>query len=140
VSAIIERGALARTTQDVEVEGRRYRKGQPILIEDYVSAEEADDDVAFYWGSANGGMYNIWIRADRVELAKSAAEMRARTIPDTKAIIDALSYEVMGRFDGFEINETELESPNSLLIYGSTEDGLHFGFTLTISGLQQVEE
>jgi hypothetical protein len=137
---VIEVGALARTVQDVEVDGRRYRKGQSIIIEDYVSAEESLDGVPFYWGSVNGGVYNIWIRADRVELTRSAAEMSARTIPDAEAIIKALSSAVMDRFDGFEINETEIDGPDSLLVYGCTGDGLQFGFTLTVSELQEVEE
>lgn len=145
----IEEGALARTTTDIirdkggERE-RRYPKGHEFVVEDYVSAEDSEDGVPFYWGSTHksGNMNDVVVEARHVELVKSEAVMSARTLPSAKAIAEYLGSESLGGFGGkgFTFNEADYSAGDGTLeLYGSTDDGLPVGVTVKVIRIVQVD-
>ena len=134
---MIRSGSLARVTEDHSLGQGRVFKGATFEVEDYVPAEEAEDGIAFYWGSSHGGMNNLCVRADKVELVKTAEEMDARRIPTADAIIRAL--DCMGDYDGFRIDEADAPEGASREISGRTDDGLFFACTITVSNVHQAD-
>lgn len=134
-------GSLARAVRDTQLsDHRRYPEGFTFVVEDYVPASEAGDGVAFYWGSANGGMNNVCMNASDVELVLTAEEMRARTIPTRVDVLDALKSAVCGLDeDDFTTDEAETDSAGCLTFYGETHHGLRFACSLRITALYQCD-
>lgn len=128
--APIEEGALVRLTRDVD----GYGAGFQFVIDEYVEPrpeaerEAGEIDAPIYYGNANGGSGNVCVPADAVEVVKSAAVLAARKLPTAEQITEALSI------DSWDLEFDEwTKSGNTVEVYGRTEDGLTFGFTLTVS-------
>lgn len=138
--APIEDGALVQLTRD-SVEGRG-RKGDLVVVGQYISAEEATEGVAFYWGSSHGtgNMNDVTMNATDVELVKTRAQMEGRTIPTRDQIVSMLGLALMDDGEGFEVVETNQDSANGAVeCFGKTADGLAFVFTVNVTKLHQVD-
>lgn len=132
----MKRGALARVirgTTDLSVLGRRYPPGFEFEVEDYVPDGEINGEPAvFYWGNAHGGMNNVCVLAADVEQAKSAEEMAARQLPDAVELLQFIGAALLTDRDGFSVDETDITG-KVLEGYGTTEDGLGFGFSFPVT-------
>lgn len=139
-SAVLEPGSKARTTRKSSLDGD-LAQGVEFEIEDYVGPEDADDGIAFYWGSRNDGCNNVVVPADAVELIMSKTAMAARAIPTPEEISSYLASEVLGSGEGFSINETDRKgmAPGTMLVSGQTNQGLYFGFELRIHQLVETD-
>lgn len=153
MSAPIAEGAMAVMTRDVQDLGRdfsgNYRtrhKGMQFIVEDYVPAEEAEDGVAFYYGSAEGGINNIAVPADAVEQTMTPAEVRNRKLPSLRALGAYLCHLDQG--DGFEFDEGDYsgikddpQNPEQaqLELYGTTDEGLRFAMAVQIVALYEAD-
>jgi len=139
----MEHGARARLTEEYVFEHaiggpRTYPKGHEFEVTDYVSAEESEDGVAFYWGNSGGGFGNVAVPASLVEQVLTAEEMRNRTPPSLAALTRVL-HSLSGQDGvGFTLDEVDGHGhPDGTVdVYGETSNGLRFGFTVTISNVQ----
>jgi len=140
---VIEYGSLAKITRDIPADDHNHalHLGQLIEIEDYVSAEEADDGIPFYWASTHGtgNMNDVSVNADCVELVKTAAQMNARRIPTVTEIHDFLGSALLSNGEGFSVTETDRDGENGVEIAGRTEDGLRFAATIRITSLYEAD-
>lgn len=130
-------GALLRVTETHRCGKRQVDYGTEFEVSDFISAKHSEDGVPFYWGSNQGGMNNVVVLADKVELVKTPEQMRARTIPTAEQIIGALHC--LDDYDGFEITEADRPDGNSREISGVTADGLFFACTITVSNVYQAD-
>lgn len=134
----LDRGTLVKLTRDVPADfsgDRVYTKGQTFTIEDYVSVEESEDGIPFYWGNTRADNINdICAPADAVELVKSKAQMDARIIPTRAQMMDMLGSAVMSDGNGFTVNESYKDSSSGVIeCAGETDDGLTFAFNITVT-------
>lgn len=138
----IEAGALARITRDIrdEENSRDRKKGDLVEIECYVSAEESEDGIAFYWASSNGtgNVNDVCIDADAVEIAKTADQMSARRIPSVEELRAYLGSALLGDTDTFNVTETDRDG-NGVEIAGKTNDGLRFAATIQITSIYEAD-
>lgn len=139
----IEPGALAKITREVPAAGRRraLHPGELIEIEDYVSAEDAEDGVPFYWASTHGtgNMNDVTVNADNVELVKTAEQMNARRIPTVTQLRNFLGSELLADGEGFQVTETDHDGENGVEIAGRTDDGLRFAATIQITTIYEAD-
>ena len=139
----LEVGALARITRDIPTGGgeRALREGQLIEIEDYVSAEEAENGTPFYWASTHGtgNINDVVVDADAVEQVKTAAQMNARRIPTVNELRHFLGFALLEEGDEIEITETSIDGESGLEIAGSTHDGLRFAATIQITSIYEAD-
>lgn len=142
MSNILESGALAKITNDStkEWEGASYKAGRLIEIEDFVSAEEAEDGIAFYWASSHGtgNMNDICVAAEHLEVVKTAEQMSARRIPTMEELRDFLGSALLGNGDTFDITETDRDGAG-VEIAGKTRDGLRFAATIQITTIYEAD-
>lgn len=142
MSTTLENGALAKITHDStdEWEGKKYRAGTLIEIEEYIDAEEAEDGQAFYWASSHGtgNMNDITVDAAHVELAKTAEQMAARRIPTMEELRDFLGSALLDEGDTFEVTETDRDGAG-VEIAGKTHDGLRFAATIQITSIYEAD-
>lgn len=111
-----------------------YPKGTRAIVEDYVSAEDAEDGHAFYWASSNGGLNNVVIAAEHAQLMKTPKQLAQSRVPSTEVLKEYLGSALLGDGDSFDITETDRsEDERTVAIYGRTDDGLSFGVHLTFS-------
>lgn len=129
-------GTLVRVLPHDPLDWDKARVESEFIVEDYVSAEEADDGIAFYWGSNNGGMNNVTCPASAVQLVKTAAEMAARRPPTPEAVARHLN--AMGDHEVFDVDETEPDG-NSVLLVGTTPDGLRIVVRLVVAEVYEVD-
>lgn len=129
-------GTLLRVTGYVE--GFDARVGTQFEVEDYVSAEDAEDGVAFYWGSTNGNLNNVTAAASAVELVKTAEQMRDRSVPTPTAMAHALGLSLLGDHGLLEADETEVDD-DCVLIYGETPDGLRAEVRVKVVSVYRVD-
>lgn len=138
----IPAGSLAKITQDFrdDENSRSRKKGDLIEIEDYVSAEEAEYGVAFYWASSHGtgNMNDVCVEADHVELVKTPEEMNARRIPTMEELRAFLGSELLGDAPTFDVTETDHDG-NGVEIAGTTRDGLRFVATIQITSIYEAD-
>lgn len=139
----IEIGAMARMlreTENLDGRGRTYRRGDTFVIEDYVSAEESEDGIPFYYGSRNDGINNVCVRARDVEQIRTAKEMQSRKVPSAKEILDVVASNMLGDSGGFDIDES-YKDPDAGVVefYGETAEGLRFAFTLAVQDIQRSD-
>lgn len=99
---------------------------------------EEDPPVAFYWGSNNGGMNNVTAAASSLEVVKTAAQMRARRVPTCEEMAEEIQGELMFRGERVDVDETEREGA-TVLLYGSTHDGLRVAIDVRVMGVTQVD-
>jgi hypothetical protein len=134
---VIEEGARARLTRDVHdlAAGTEFTVDEYLEPRPEVEREPDEIDAPHYYGSVNGGSYNLFAPADAVEQVMSAAAMQARRPPTARQLRDAISLDLLGRFaDGdFVLDETDRDGERSLEVYGRTASGLPFGFRVTVS-------
>lgn len=142
MSTILERGTLAKITHDStkEWEGKGYKAGRLIEIEEYIDANEAEDGVAFYWASSHGtgNMNDICVAAEHVAVVKTAEQMNARRIPTMEELRDFLGSELLGDCATFEVTETDRDG-NGVEIAGKTRDGLRFAATIQITSIYEAD-
>ena len=86
------------------------------LVEDYISATDADDGIAFYIGTtadlcssvdANADA-NADANEDAIEVVMTAEQMAARALPSMAAVRRYVGN-LAGDVDGFEVNGSEPE-------------------------------
>ena len=135
---IIPEGSLVRITSSAAyVETPQY-PWPTATINEYIPAEQTEDGKAFYIASAGTDNYNnvdLW--PEHLVIEKTVTEMNAREIPSATTILDAISSNLLDSYFGFELSET-FASTGEIEVFGETDDGLSFGFTLVISGLDQT--
>lgn len=140
MSTAIENGAMARTTQAFHDDTYSYGAGVEFEVEDYATAEQAGESHGYYMGSSNGGFNNVEVREDHVELVKSAADMRARTIPTAAALAEHLASEALGGFGDIDLDEADYsDHDGSFEVFGTTADGLRFGATVKVTSIERVD-
>lgn len=139
MSTGFEPGSLVRVTEDHAIDGVWIYKGEEYIIEDFVPAGDPEDDYLpydWYWTEDTYGS-NRDIRADKVELVKTAEQVAARRIPTAEQIIREL--DCMGDHDGFRIDEADAPEGASREISGRTDDGLFFACTITVSNVYRAD-
>lgn len=146
MTAPMEYGALARVVTEADDlatgrPGRRtYPPGFEFVVEDFVPAEESEDKRPFYWGSAHGGFSNVAVYAEHVEQAKSAEEMRARTLPTPRELLEALGSDLLVDGDDLTIHEVDKPEGSATEIYGRAANGLTFGARLRVEAIWHTDE
>lgn len=143
MSEPIESGAKARVveaTPDLSSPPRSFAKGYEFVVDDYVSAEESEDGQAFYWGSSVYGVGDVAVAASAVVKIMSASDMARRRPPTLAAIRRAVACDLLiGHAADFTLDETDASGGGDEIdVYGETDDGLRFGFTLTVSNVYEV--
>jgi len=82
------------------------------LVEDYISATDADDGIAFYIGTTadlcSSVDANADANADAIEVVMTAEQMAARALPSMAAVRRYVGN-LAGDVDGFEVNGSEPE-------------------------------
>lgn len=137
-------GTMLELTREVPRIGREnqaWSEGTRFTVEEFVPAA-VEDGVSYpdsYNGSARGGFNNIDVPVDATKLVLSAQQMDQRTIPTSKDIMSELSSALHINGDSFNVNQTEPGGAREIECYGSTDDGLDFGFTVTISEPQRTD-
>lgn len=134
----IEIGALARTTDHGYHWDDNYVDGMKFVVEDYVSAEEAEDGVAFYYGSHSDGMNNVTVLEEHAELALSKSQMGQRQLPSKESLQQAFAFELLGSWDEYSISEADHSEPGVIDLLGETEDGLPFSVKVYIGEVHHV--
>jgi hypothetical protein len=115
----------------------RAPDGVEFTVEDYISAELAEDGIAFYWGSNRGGINNVNYLADGLTVVKTAAELEARVPPTATELASSID---LGTSIGFSIDGTDPgDEPGTIFVYGTTADGLAISFTVRISNIERAE-
>lgn len=110
-----------------------YPEGTRAIVEDYVSTEDAEDGHAFYWASNNGGLNNVVIAAEHVQLVKTPEQLAQARVPSAEDIKEHLGSALLGDGDGFDITETDRsEGERTVAVYGRTDDGLAFGVHVSV--------
>lgn len=138
MSKQIENGALAKITGTSST--CHSKVGDLVVIEDYVSAAESDDGIAFYWASSHGtgNMNDLTPNAANVELVKTAEQMTARRIPTMEELRTFLGSALLGDGDTFEVTETDRDG-SGVEIAGKTRDGLRFAATIQITAIYEAD-
>ena len=133
-------GSLLRVTETHTMDGEVIHAGSEFVVEEFVPAGDPEEDYLpydWYMGNADGGFNNREAAADKVELVKSAAQMHARRIPTTEAIIREL--DCLDDYEGFQIDAADSPDGASREISGRTDDGLLFACTITVSNVYQAD-
>jgi hypothetical protein len=140
MSTPLETGSLARTTVAFSEEYYNYPAGMEFEIEDYASAEEADEPYGYYLGHNNGGFNNVDVREDHVELVKSAAEMHSRTIPTPAELAAHLASESLGGFgDRVDLDESDASAKDGTFEVYGTKDGLRFAAIVKVLQVERTD-
>lgn len=130
-------GTIARATRWTD---GGLSKGERFTIDDFVSAEESEDGVAFYNGSARGGFGNVWIEADSVDVEMTADEARARKVPSLKEVRRFVAGLCGETGETFDIDESDYSGTgNRVSLYGETDDGLRFAITLAVESIEEAD-
>lgn len=128
----IEDGALVRLTRshhDLGI-GTEFRVDEYLEPNPVAEREDDEIDAPYYYGSRNGGSFNVFVPADAVELVKTAAQMNARKVPTLTEIAKELGI-TDGWSDAFEIDEW-IRSGDEIECYAKTDEGLPFGFRVKV--------
>lgn len=138
---LIQAGSKARLLVDEPdlTTGQTRRKGFEFVVEDYVSAEQAEDGMAFYWGSSGGGCNNVAVPACSVEVAMTAEAMAARKLPSKAEFAQEISGDLCG-LDGDLVttDETEVDA-NQVMVYGETHEGLRFAARVVVVEVEHAD-
>lgn len=115
------------------------REGEELTLEDYVSAEEAEDPtgVAFYWASTEQGVNDRWVEAGAIEVIQTAKEAAARRPPTREEVAEGLNG-LLTDHDVFDCDEIERDG-DTLMLYGKTPDGLRVAVELQVQSVVQVD-
>ena len=140
MSEPFEYGAMLRTTAEHHEDGYDYAKGMEFEVEDYVNAEDADadDGYGYYYGSNMGGINNVEVREDHVELVRTHAQMRARTLPTVSDVAEHIGSEVLG--GDLDIHETDWGGGEGIInLYGTTPEGLGFAAVVHVVRVERTD-
>lgn len=135
-------GTEVRTTATATVDGPNavvpYRKGQFLVIEEYVSGAEAADGEPFYWCNEESGLAPLIVDADHVEVVRTAAERRARKVPTLDEARTFIGQLCGQEDDRIEINEVDYTGTgdNPVYLYGRTEEGLPITIAVKVLAVQ----
>jgi len=130
-------GTKVRVTRTTD-HPRAAHASTEFLVEDYVSATDAEDGVAFYIGSTVNGCSSVDANADAIEIVMTAEQMAARALPSMAAVRRYVGN-LAGDVDGFEVNGSEPVGDNLVELHGETDDGLPFTVTVEIKSIVQVD-
>lgn len=125
---------LTESTIDL-VAMRELRKGAEFEVEDFVPAEEAEGDKAFYWLQRSDGS-SACVRDGVLEVIRTAAQQRARPLPDSKELLALVSNGLIGE-EG--IYETTVDG-KGIEVYGRADNGLTYGFRLVLTGIWKTDD
>lgn len=117
---------------------RAAHVGTEFLVDDYISATDADDGVAFYIGTTADLCSSVDANADAIEVVMTAEQMDARALPSMAAVrryVGSLAADG----DGFEVTESEPAGDNLVELHGRTDDGLRFTVTVEVKSIVQVD-
>lgn len=144
-TAPLKQGTIARPTRAIRdlCNALPYDPTDRFEIEEFLTAGDASKGeiaVDFYYGNINGGFGNLALPADAVEEVISAEEANLRKPPSAEHILRQISDGMMDSFDGFETNEVVRNLDlGQARVYGKTDDGLEFGFEITISKVWKID-
>lgn len=136
-------GAIAKMSRLLTAEEQRWvtlphlHAQTRLTIEQFFEAgdpEQNEIPVDFYEAIDEHGC-TVVVPADAVEQVYSAAEAAARAMPDPEQIAEAVQSAVTSLFvhsDRFDVEET-VRSGREVEAYGRTDEGLTFGFRVTVS-------
>lgn len=144
MSTLLKPGTLVEITS---VEPREtflvgpWPVGTQFITGEYVSEKESGlNATAFYWGDMNGGTNNIWAPADSVKVIKTVTEMESRTVPTREQVMQELGSALLVIGDGFRITEATMDrSIGTIKCAGTTDDGLHFAFTVALTPPRETD-
>lgn len=140
MSTPLKPGSLARTTVAFSDDYYNYPAGMEFEIEDYATAEEADEPYGYYYGSIHGGYNNVDVREDHVELVRSAEDMQSRTIPTPAEIAEHLASESLGGFgDSIDLTESDYSAKDGTFEVYGTKDGLRFGAIVKVLQVERTD-
>lgn len=139
----LPRGTWVRLTRDLkDFHGQNRSQGHEFEIEEFVTAGDASKDevaVDFYYGNTEGGMGNLWAPADAVEIVRTVAQQRARELPGSRALLQAIAHNLSGGND-FNITESQFDGNQKLEVFGKTFDGLSFGFRILVEEIWETDD
>jgi hypothetical protein len=121
---MIESGARAKLTQAIG----HHPFGMLFEVEEYIEPSDSlgEDEITEPFN-------NVSVPVRIVEQVMSAEQMRARVIPTLTEIRDALIGSMLTIFEGdFETDEASPEGETDIEVYGQTEEGLGFVFTVRV--------
>lgn len=124
-------GTLARITEThVGLDNRNNYKDTTFVVDEFISAEEAEDGVAFYWGSSEYGYGNVAVEATKVAQVMSADEARARKVPSLAEVTRFLAGAAVSYGDGdtFRVDGAEYfdRERGVFSVEGKADNGLRF--------------
>lgn len=142
----IEPGAMVRVTEDTpDLSGRAHRaKGFEFEVEDVYPGlpddqhEPGQINIPFVEGSTAGGYNNVTLPVSVLEVVKTPEQMRARTLPTPDTINKFLISSLLEEDHGIDINETQVND-GVVHCYGTTDDGLTFGFSVKIDSIYPTD-
>lgn len=111
-------------------------------IEIFVEGSEGDDPGgrAYYLmdsdGSA-GGCY--WAYPEHVTVVRTAAQQASRRPPSLSGVRAALASALHGMDRAVDVDETQHEGADAVLVIGSTDDGLRVSFRVRIDQIEEVD-
>jgi hypothetical protein len=118
---------------------RKHGERRFITIEDYVSAEEAEDGKPFYWANSPHGFNDVTLEPHEFEVVMTAEQAKARKPPTVEEVAAALASSALDSYDDFEITESYRES-GGFEVGGETHDGLRFEAEIKVVWVQEVME
>lgn len=151
MSAPIEDGARVRLCRELTDEERRWNPfprygGKEFTVDEVWQPRPAEEresdeiDVPIVYGSDDHGSSVGPVPLDAVEVIKTAADMRARTIPTVAELRREISSELCGLMgDAFDTDESIHFGETGIEVYGKTHDGLGFGFQVHITRLWETD-
>lgn len=143
----LPQGTLVRTTRYLvgknALDGTDRPAGFEFEIEEFVTAgDPAKDEIAvdFYYGNVRGGMNNVVVPADAVEVVRTAEQQQARKLPTRTEIRELLGLWMLADADHLKITETNPDGPVTLEVYGRTDEDLPFGARIRVEEVWRTDD
>ena len=128
---------LTEATTDLRTECE-YPRGFEFVIDDFILAEESKDGEAFYRG-LTPDCSTVCVRADFVELVRTAEQANARTLPTPQQIVKEVADGLLGAFDSFLITDIDRDSAGTAEVYGRIYEGLTFGYEIQVKRVWKTD-
>ena len=148
-TTIFPEGTLVKVTKEnASLDDSHLRVDQLLEVEFFVSAEESEDGVAFYGANKPNFGGFVAVSPDAIEQHMTPEEVANRKPPSTQAIRELVASGVMRMYDegydkeaelSFTVDETNWDGEAAMEVYGETEQGLRFGFRVTIGDVWQTD-
>ncbi|BDZ52836.1 hypothetical protein GCM10025867_50770 (plasmid) [Frondihabitans sucicola] len=135
-------GTLVRLIRDSDFAGEQRSKGLEIEVGEFISADLAEDGIAFYWGNSRGGYNNANFLHEDVEVIRTAEQQSNRTLPSREDLLRALGGLIISSRDedAFSISETGYDaSLGAVEVVARTADGLDFTFNVFADNIREYE-